>query len=200
MKNIKKSQNFVKERTIPSEWYATSLLEYLKKIPNNLTENDCEELYKEIENDLKKSIKGLDFEVLSEIIVKLKFANVYKVYYEESKRLLIDVKLNDKSKSIIINDFIPVDIIFMIKDVENESGIFEINTSNFKEKDKNNIEKIKDYEKKRNKENLKLCVTINQFIRKFPNIVRYQLLEGLDIFKLQTNLKFSEKINKYLIL
>ena len=43
-----------------------------------------------------------------------------------------------------------------------------------------------------------MCVTINQFIRKFPNIVRYQLLEGLDIFKLQTNLKFSEKINKYL--
>ena len=31
MKNIKKSSNFMKEGTIPSEWYVTSLLEYLKK-------------------------------------------------------------------------------------------------------------------------------------------------------------------------
>ena len=150
MKNIKKSSNFMKEGTIPSEWYVTSLLEYLKKIPKNLTENDCEELYKDIENDLKKSIKDLDFGALSEIIGKLKFATAYKVYYEESKRLLIDIKLNHESKSIIENVFIPVDVIFNL-DEDSESGIFEINASNFKEKDKNNIEKIKDYEKKERK-------------------------------------------------
>jgi len=197
MKNIKKSSNFMKEGTIPSEWYVTSLLEYLKKIPKNLTENDCEELYKDIENDLKKSIKDLDFGALSEIIGKLKFATAYKVYYEESKRLLIDIKLNHESKSIIENVFIPVDVIFNL-DEDSESGIFEINASNFKEKDKNNIEKIKDYEKKRKKENSKLCVTINQFISKFPNLVKFQQLQDLDILKLQTNLKFSEKMNKYL--
>jgi len=197
MKNIKKSSNFMKEGNIPSEWYVTSLLEYLKKIPKNLTENDCEELYKEIENDLKKSIKDLDFEVLSIIIGKLKFATVYKVYYEESKRLLIDIMLNHESKSIIENVFIPVDIIFNL-DEDSESGIFEINASNFKEKDKNNIEKIKDYEKKRKKENSKLCVTINQFISKFPNLVNFEQYQNLDILKLQTNLKLSEKMNKYL--
>mgnify|MGYP003571309309 CR=1 FL=1 len=247
LKNFMKSSNFVKDGSIPSEWYATSLLEYLKKIPKDLTENDCEKLYKEIENDLNKSIKDLDFEALSVIIGKLKFAKVCKVYYEESKRLLIDVKLNDESKSIIENDFIPVDLIFSFNDEEDdedegEVGIFEINTSNFKElkefkelvefkeskekdkdKDKDNIEikikdekdyekkmkdyekkmkdyekKIKDYEKKRKKENLKLCVTINQFISKFPNLSYYQKYQDLDIFKLQQNLKFSENINKYL--
>ena len=52
--------------------------------------------------------------------------------------------------------------------------------------------------KKRKKEGLKLCVTINQFIKKFPNILQYQQLQDLDIFKLQINLKFPEKINKYL--
>ena len=206
LKNFMKSSYFVKDGSIPSEWYATSLLEYLKKIPKNLTENDCEELYKEIENDLNKSIKNLDFEALSVIIGKLKFSKVCKVYYEESKRLLIDVKLNDESKSIIENDFIPVDIICIVNEEEeneeneeNESGIFEINTNNnFKEKDKDNIEKIKDYEKKRKKENLKLCVTINQFIKKFPNILKYQEYQDLDIFKIQSKLKFSESINKYL--
>ena len=121
-----------------------------KKIPKNLTENDCEELYKEIENDLKKSIKDLDFQVLSVIIGKLKFATAYKLYYEESKSLLIDIKLNHESKSIIENVFIPVDVIFNL-DEDSECGIFEINANNFKEKDKNNIEKIKDYEKKERK-------------------------------------------------
>lgn len=136
-----------------------------KKIPKNLTENDCEELYKEIENDLNKSIKNLDFEALSVIIGKLKFSKVCKVYYEESKRLLIDVKLNDESKSIIENDFIPVDIICNINEDEeneeneqNESGIFEINTNNnFKEKDKDNKEKIKDYEKKEKRKFKIMC-------------------------------------------
>lgn len=202
--NFMKSSNFVKDGSIPSEWYATALLEYLKKIPKNLTENDCKELYKEIEDDLNKSIKDLDFEALSVIIGKLKFANVYKVYYEESKRLLIDVKLNEESKSIIEKDFIPVDIIFILNEAEDEeedddgSGTFEINPSNFKEKDKDNKEKIKDYEKKRKKESLRLCVTINQFIKKFPNILKYQELQDLDIFKLQKNLKFSDSINKYM--
>ena len=204
LKYFMKSSNFVKDGTIPSIWYATSLLEYLKKIPKNLTENDCEELYKEIENDLNKSIKDLDFEALSVIIGKLKFAKLCKLYYEESKRLLIDVKLNDESKSIIENDFIPVDLIFKVNEEveeneESESGIFEINiNNNFKEKDKDNIEKIKDYEKKRKKESLLLCVTISQFIKKFPNILKYQELQDLDIFKLQTNLKFPEYINNYL--
>ena len=203
LKNFMKSSNFVKDGSIPSIWYATSLLEYLKKIPKNLTENDCEELYKEIENDLNKSIKDLDFEALSVIIGKLKFAKLCKLYYEESKRLLIDVKLNDESKSIIEKDFIPVDLIFKVnqeeENEESENGIFEINiNNNFKEKDKDNLEKIKDYEKKRKKEYLKLCVTINQFIKKFPNVLQYQELQDLDIFKLQSNLKFPENINKYL--
>ena len=203
LKNFMKSSSFVKDGTIPSEWYATSLLEYLKKIPSNLTENDCEELYKEIENDLNKSIKELDFEALSVIIGKLKFAKVCKVYYEESKRLLFDVKLNNQSKSIIEQDFIPVDLIFNVnqdeEDEEPESGIFEINiNNNFKEKDKDNKEKIKEYDKKRQKENLKLCVTINQFIKKFPNLLKFQEYQDIDIFKLQKNLKFSENINKYL--
>ena len=68
----------------------------------------------------------------------------------------------------------------------------------YEKKMKDYEKKIKDYEKKRKKENLKLCVTINQFISKFPNITYYQKYQDLDIFKLQQNLKFSENINKYL--
>ena len=40
------SSNFVVDETIPSEWYISSLYEYLKKIPDDLTKNDFENLYK----------------------------------------------------------------------------------------------------------------------------------------------------------
>ena len=108
LKKLMKSSNFVADGSIPSEWYVISLLEYLKKIPEKMTENDCKELYEEIASDINKSIKEIDFEALSVIIGKLKYAKVGKIYYEESKRLLIDIKLNEQSKSIIENEFIPI--------------------------------------------------------------------------------------------
>ena len=43
-----KSSNFVVDKSIPSEWYVKSLLEYLEKITEDLTKNDCEKLYNEI--------------------------------------------------------------------------------------------------------------------------------------------------------
>ena len=71
--NLISFSNFVVNESIPFNWYVNALLEYLQKIPHYLTNNDCEELYNEIENDLNKSIKELDFEALSVIIGKLKF-------------------------------------------------------------------------------------------------------------------------------
>ena len=199
LKTLMGSPNFVADGSIPSEWYVTSLLEYLKKIPEGLTKNDCEELYKEIDKDLNNSIKDLDFEALSVIIGKLKFAKMGKIYYEKNKKLLIDIKLNEESKSIIEKDFIPVDVEFCYDDEDEEKeDVFEINVSNFKEKDRANKEKIKDYEKKQKNENLKLCTTINEFIKKFPNIEKYQDLQDADIFKIQEDLKFSEKIDNYM--
>ena len=41
-------------------------------------------------------------------------------------------------------------------------------------------------------------MTINQFIKKFPNIVIYQELQDVDIFEIQKNLEFSKNINKYI--
>ena len=193
LKTLMKSSNF-DDGNIPSEWYVTSLLEYLKKIPEDLTKNDCEELYKDIENDVNKSIKELDFEALSVIMGKLKFAKMGKRYFDESKKLLIDIKLNEESKLIIERYFIPVDIKFCLE--EEEIGEFAINRSLFRNKDKLTKEKIKEYERKN--ENIRLCVTINEFIKKFPNLVKYQEYQDLDVFEIQKNLNFSSNIDKYL--
>ena len=198
LKKLMKSSNFVADGSIPSEWYVISLLEYLKKIPKNLTKNDCEELYNEIASDINKSIKEIDFEALSVIIGKLKFAKVGKIYYKESKRLLNDIKLNEQSKLIIENEFIPINISFFMDDDDYENSFFDITTSNFKEKDKGDKEKIRDYNKKIKAKNAKLCLTINEFIRSFPNLVKYQEYQDLDILLVQKKLRIPEKIKKYI--
>ena len=190
-----KSSNFVVDGSIPSEWYVKSLLEYLEKIPKDLTKNDCEKLYNEIESDVNNSIKGLDIEALSVIMGKLKFAKRGLTYYEESKKLLIDIKLNEETKEIIEKEFIPVDIKFFFNEDNDETGIFEITPINFKEKDKDNSQKKQDYEKSKK---TKLCLTIDEFTKKFPNLVQYQELQDADIFEIQRNLEFCPKINSYL--
>ena len=190
-----KSSNFVVDKSIPSEWYVKSLLEYLQKIPEDLTKNDCEKLYNEIEKEVNQSIKDLDIVALSVIIGKLKFAKRGKNYYEECKNLLVDIKLNQETKKIIETEFIPVEIKFNY-DEDSEEGKLDIITSNFKEKDKSHYDKIKEFEKKN--KNSKLCITIDDFTKKFPNIVKYQEMQDQDIFEIQQKLEFSEKINNYL--
>ena len=189
-----KSSNFVINESIPFNWYVNALLEYLQKIPHYLTNNDCEELYNEIENDLIKSIKELDFEALSVIIEKLKFAKRGKIYYEESRKILNDIKLNEETKKIIENEIIPFEIKFHLDEENEDENIFEINPSNIKEKDTSSIEKIKKYEKDKD---VLLCLTIDNFTKKFPNLLEYQDKLNSDIFKIQKILQFPKKINSY---
>jgi hypothetical protein len=220
LKKFMKSSNFVVDGTIPSEWYVNSLLEYLEKIPKDLTENDCQKLFDEIENDLTKSIKELDFEALSVILEKLKYTQKGKKYYEDAKKLLIDIQINEKTKEIIEEDFIPFDIKFdlnedKIEDISDEQeeenlnaikkaiGRFEITPSAFKIKDRNNFSKIKDYEKSKN---CRLCLTIEDFTKKFPNLVKYQEMQDADILLIQKILNFPglmkfyfNKIDEYMV-
>ena len=198
LKNFMKSSYFVVDESIPFEWYFISLLEYLEKIPSNLTENDCEELYNQFENDVKKSIKELDFDLLSLIMGKLKYSKRINNFYDKSLIILNEVKLNNISKNIIEKKIIPVDLVFKYDD-EEINHIFQINTSNFKIKDKDNLEKIKDYEKKQ-KVKTQLCLTINDFTKKFPNLVRYQEFQDIDVLNFQSNLEFPKKINHYISL
>ena len=193
-----KSSNFVMDGSIPSEWYVKSLLEYLEKIPEYLTKNDCEELYNEMERDINNSIKELDFEALSFIMGKLKFANRSKSYYEKSLELLEDIETNEEIRKIISEQYIPVDIKFEYDASDNcdsiENGKFKIEESRFKEKDMKNEEKKLKYERS-NK--IKLSVTIDSFPKKFPNLVKYQEMQDADIFEIQEKLGFPAEISKY---
>ena len=78
------------------------------------------------------------------------------------------------------------------KDKNKKIGNFEINHSNFKEKDRDK-KKIKDYEKKRG---VRLCLTIEELTKKFPNIVKYQEYQD-NVLLIQELLDFPKELNKY---
>jgi len=170
------------------------LLEYLKKIPEDLTENDCEKLYNEIENDVNESIKEMDLLFLSVIMEKLKIVKRDNNYFEYTKQLLNDIDLNEEIKNIIETEYIPIEINFSYMNNLNNS-FFNIVPSKFKEKDRENKSKVKDYQKKRN---IKLCFTIKEFTKNFPNLLKYEELQDLNIFEIQEDLSFPIVINDYL--
>ena len=187
LKTFIKSSNYVVDDSIPSEWYVDSLLDYLKKIPDDLKKNDFEKLYDEIEEDLNTSIKKLDFETLSVCLDKLKFTKRGKNFYEESIKSIKELELNEKVQDIIEDEFIPVEINFKYN---NEQKIFEIIKSKLKQKE---FEKMHRQKKLMNN----ACKNIKSFTEKFPNLTIFEERQDIDIFDLQKDLKIPEKLDGY---
>ena len=190
LKTFVKSSNYLVDDSIPSEWFIDSLLDYLKKIPDELKENDFEKLYDEIEEDLNSAIKKLDFEAISVCLDKLKFTKRGKNYYEESIKSTKDLEINEEVQDIVEDEFIPVEIQFKFYGLDNEQNIFDIVKLKIKEKD---------YEKKIKQLKGKnyLCNTIKTFTEKFPNLTVFQEKQDIDIFDMQKELNIPEKLNVY---
>ena len=184
-----KSSNFVVDGKIPMKWYVTSLIEYLDKIPKELTNNNCELLFKEIEGDLNKSLKELDFEALSVCLGYMKFSQKGFSYYEEAKKCLIDIEINNIVKKIIEEESIPVNIEFKYTKSTKEFRIIN------KSKEKKIIlldSMIFDIKRKPI-----LCETIQIFAKKFPDLSQYKKFQDIDLFQLQEELKVPEKLDYY---
>jgi hypothetical protein len=128
LKKFIKSSDFVIDGTIPSEWYVSSLFEYLKKIPEELTKNDCRELYNQIEQDINNSIKELDFEALSVCLGKVKFAKRVKINYYRTSKFILNIDLNETVQNIIEKEVIPVEIHFKYNKKEKEFNIEKANS------------------------------------------------------------------------
>ena len=111
-----KSSNFLIDGTIPSEWYLMSLIEYLKKLPDEYKENDYEKLYSELTNEINESIKTCNFEYMSLFLDEMKFGNRNKTYLEKVKGIYIDIELNNKANIIIENDVIDINIYYKFND------------------------------------------------------------------------------------
>ena len=191
LKEIKKyikSSDFVIDGSIPSEWYVSSLLEYLKKLPEELSKDDFKELYNEMEKDISSSIKELDFEVLSICLGKAKFAKRIKVNYETTYKHILNIDLNVKVQKIIEKDFIPVEIHYKYTKKEKEFYIEE--KPNIKEK--NSLDILEEGREKKN-----ICRTIKLFTKKFPDLVKTQISYDKTLTEMDEEMKLNENLQKY---
>ena len=188
LKKFMKSSNYIIDGSIPSEWYVDSLFECLKLLPQDLQNNDFENLYNSLIIDVNNAMKEMDFQILSFCLGKVKFANRVKLYYENMKKNIIEIELNERAQNIIENSLIPVTITLNIKEIE-----FKIEKGKtVKELPFSDIFKD-DNDKKTT------CSTIESFGNKFPNInmEKKHIYPEIDMIDFEKQLKLTEKLSNY---
>ena len=188
LKKFMKSSNFVIDGSIPSEWYVDSLFECLKLLPPDMQNNDYENLYNSLMNDVNNAMKEMDFESMSYCLGKVKFANRGKIYFENLKKDVTEIELNEKVQNIIENSIIPVTISLRMKEkeikIEKGKLIKEIPFLDIFKDD--NDKKL-------------TCSTIESFGNKFPNIEMERKLNEPknDLLEIEEELNLAEELNNY---
>ena len=182
--------NFIlSNNTIPSTWYINSILDYLEKIPEDYKVNDYKKLFDELTKNINDSINLLNFEKLIMFRNKVKFIDKMYNYFENLKVLMNNIDINEKIKKIAEKSFIPIDINFIYDEKEKK---FELRKSNIKEKQFE--DKIIYEDSKKKTISVK---TIEAFTRYFPNLSKYQLLQGANPIDIIKELFINAQINDY---
>ena len=188
LKSYTKSTYLIKNEKIPYEWYIDSVIEYLKKLPEEYIENDYHLLYDELENEIKNSIKIYNFEEISLLANKTKFLKNSHIYYEEAKKILVDIDLNKRVQVILEKKEIPMEIKFIYSPQKKKLKINPISSSLsgyfFPQRLWSSYER-------------KTCQTINQFISIFPDLTEYINIDEEINFDIITELEIPKKLDEY---
>ena len=183
---LKQKSNYIDKEYIPSKWYIDSLLQYLPTLPQNLISNNYEELLNGLEKDLINAIKEIDFDELNKFIEYSKEIENEKYYYENIKKIIYDINLNKKVKTIINNEC------FSVNNKE-DKNIYDFFT---KIMEKENASKLFI----NNKHEKKISNTIKSFINNFPKFTKYQMGPNSDFFEFMIDKKVDKMIENYSII
>ena len=183
---LNQQSNYIAKEYIPSKWYIDSLLLYLPTLPNNLIVNDYEELLNELEKDLIDSINEIDFDELSKIIEYSKEVEKEKYYYQNIKKIIYDINLNEKAKTVINNECFSVNN-------NGDKNIYDFFTKILEKENFSKLFLINKHEKK-------ISNTIKIFINNFPKFTKYQMGPNSDIFDLMIEEKVDKIIENYSII
>jgi hypothetical protein len=189
------SSNYLIDGTIPSEWYLISLMECLKKLPEDYKNNEYKKLFEELTSDLNESIKKCNFEYMSLLFEGMKFGNRNKNFQEKIKEIYMDIELNNKAKNIIENDNINMSVTYKFTDKKQEFIISQGNISNKKSDffDYFHLDKIF---------RTNTIKTIDKFTKDFPNLNEYKFSkensgETINIFEWQKMLDIPNKMTNF---
>ena len=188
LKNYTKTSDQLRKENIPFEWYIDSIIEYLKKLPEQYVENDFYLLFDELENEIKNSIKIYNFEEISLLANKIKLLKNNNIFYEEAKNILIDIDLNKRVQVILEKEKIPMEIRFVYTEKKQKFKITPISSpiSNYF----SSFRLFSYFERKS-------CQTINQFISIFPDLNEYLKYQDKNIFDVMEELKIPQILDEY---
>ena len=179
----------INNNTIPFMWYINTLLKLLNKIPEDYKNNDFKKLLQELTNNVNESIITLNFEKLILFRNKLKFIDKINNYYNNIRDLFNTIVINENIKHIVEEASIPVEISFKY---ENQSKKFELMKSNISYK---LLEDKSVYENP--KKNIIVFKTIEAFTRYFPNLSKYQFIQGINPLDIIKELSINSKMENY---
>ena len=185
-----KTGNFIIDNSIPSEWYARSLLKLLKNLPEQYNLNDYEQIYQKLTDDLNNSIKSFDFELLSQIFERLKYTERSLKNLKAIKIAFNEIDVNNLIKHFIENFPIEVEIKTKISE-----KYFEIIKTNINMNDK--LYQLNDYFYYPGKKVGTICRNIFEFTKRFPSFIYYQQKQDYDLFELEEELNLPEKLEGY---
>ena len=191
IKNHINLPNFIlNSNTVPSEWYLNSLLDNLSLLEKSYKNSDFLKLYKELYNDLSKSIESLNFHFLIIFRNRIKFIDRAKDYYETIENSAKNIIINEKIKSMVENNFLPVEVQFKYDD--DDEDVFKIKFSNLKEKNFENKLFLQD-----TKKNSFTFQTIESFASNFPNLVGYQIFQDENPLEIISKLNMANSLKEY---
>ena len=89
-----KKGSFISDESIPSEWYANSLITMLTQLPEEYKKNDFDKVFKNLEEGISKSRESFDFKPFGILYNKLKF-----IHREVKKIIELNKDLNEIIKN-----------------------------------------------------------------------------------------------------
>ena len=173
---ILKINIYVLDNKVPSVWYAQTLLTLLKILPEEFSKDDYFEIYDSITNEIEKSIQSLNFQTLSLIFDKLKYTKRANRNFLDNKIILQEIAKNKNILNFMENSHVDINMNF---EYSNNDIKFSI---------------IKAQKKKKSSGYIK---TINEFIQNFPDLVKFQTMQGIDILELEEEKKLNEILDNY---
>ena len=168
-----------------------SLITLLDKIPLKYSNNNFELLFDSLNDEISSNIKKYNFEVLSPFLVDLKTIIINKNLYLINKEKYKNFFIHSKLREFIDNEQIEVKILFKFNENEKYFSIYKID----KEKEKEKIKKSKSTDI--NKKNKITCHTIPDFLRKFPNFSKLQMLREIELLDLKRIFNIRDRLLDY---
>ena len=188
LKNYCQSSTYIIDKNFHAQWYIDSVLQYIKKIPENLVQNNYNELFEQLINQISGSISRIKFEIMSICHDKLRIIQKNTNIFDLIKEKIIDIDLNKKVKSIVENTNIFTTIFFKFND---DVQKFTMSSEEL------NSQFLDEMIFQKPLKNIKVCENIKSFIKNFPNLVKYQEYKDINTFEIIKKLEIQKKLFRY---